>query len=208
MIMYYNHLASIWSCIPLVTFNDVKGLLFHIIFIPMWLTSAFLWTLYIPYWYLNSYSIFCIFLLTLSPFNPYLLLGISIHWLLTLMETAFEALGRIPILNILFLENSPSSSISYFKYSLSDALSPSKTLFSWTGALVAWSIIIPYEYYSTVIKYISKSHLYLLAQPSVSSHTFDIPDTNITELKNVLIDKTYERVNRIHIFHCYQLYMN
>ena len=53
------------------------------------------------------------------------------------------------------------------------------------SALIARSTIITHEYDNIVIKYMVKSYLYCLAQPSVSSHIVDIPDTNITDSNNV-----------------------
>ena len=47
-----------------------------------------------------------------------------------------------------------------------------------------------------------------MAQPLVSCHTVHITDTNIPESKNIVIDKTYKRVNHMHIVHCHHLYMN
>ena len=67
--------------------------------------------------------------------------------------------------------------------------------------------MIPYEDDNTVIEYIHKSHIYILAQPSVSSHTVDITVTNITDSKT-LIYEPYEHVNHMHPVHCRHLYMN
>ena len=66
---------------------------------------------------------------------------------------------------------------------MSVVFSLSTTLFSLQSAFIEWSIIIPYEDYNTAIKYISKAHIYCLAQPSVYYHTIDIPDTNIPDSK-------------------------
>ena len=65
--------------------------------------------------------------------------------------------------------------------SFSVAFSPSATLFPQPGALISLSIIITHKDYNTVIKYTAKSHIYFLEQPSVYSHTVEIPDTNITD---------------------------
>ena len=43
---------------------------------------------------------------------------------------------------------------------MSVALSPSTTLFPWSGVFIARSIIILYEDDDTVIKYTPKPHLY------------------------------------------------
>ena len=75
------------------------------------------------------------------------------------------------------------------------------------GAFIAQYIIILYEDDNTVIKYIYKANLYLLTQPPVSSHTFDIPVTHILCYKKKLIDEPYDHVNPIHIVHFHHLYM-
>ena len=54
---------------PSIKFNYGNSFLFRLIFIPLGLTSEFLWTLHIHDWYLNIYSQFCIFVLPLVPFN-------------------------------------------------------------------------------------------------------------------------------------------
>ena len=179
--MSYNTLASIWICFSLITFNYGNSFLFHLIFMPLWLTSDFLWTFYIFYWYLNSYSLFCIFVIPLSPFNPSLLLKIFIHWYANLMETSFEALVIIPIFYVSLLASLSIGSICSFKWNVSIPLILSTTFFPWPGALILISVIITYEDYNTVIKYISKAHIYLLEQPPVSYLTVYIPHTNIPE---------------------------
>ena len=91
---------------------------------------------------------------------------------------------------------------------MSVAFSPSTTLFTLPGALIEWSIIIPYEDYNTFIKYISKSHLYCSAQPLVYSQTVFLPVTNVPDSREKLIDEPYEHVNHMYLFHCHHLYMN
>ena len=152
--------------------------------------------------------VFFIFVLPLSQFNIVLLFRICRHWSANFMETYFKALGSIPIIVVSLLANLPISSIFPFKQRFSVALSPSTKLFLWHGAFIALSIIIPYEDGNTVLKYINKAHLYWFSQPSVSSHTVDIPETNSTDPKINSIDETYEYVNHMHIVHCCHLYMN
>ena len=43
---------------------------------------------------------------------------------------------------------------------------------------------MPYEYDTTVIKYIPKAHLYFLAKPPVYSQTVDLTLANIPYSKN------------------------
>ena len=96
------------------------------------------------------------------------------------MEKPFEALEIIPIFDVLLLDNLPISSICYFKSIFSDALIPSTALFPLPGSLIA-QIIITYEDYNIVNKNISKSHLYCLAQSSVSYRNLHKSDTNIPD---------------------------
>ena len=99
-----------WDVLPLITFNDGNSLLLHLIFIPLWLTSEFLRTLYKRYWYLYSdLSIECF--ATFESIHIYLLLIIFIHWSKNLMDTSFAALVSIPIFDLLLLANLPISSI-------------------------------------------------------------------------------------------------
>ena len=181
MIISYYTLSSIWICFFINTFNDGKSLLFHMIFVPLRLTSEFRWNFYMFYCYFNSYSLFWIFLIPLIPFNLSLSFRMFIHWSTNFMETYFEALGSIPILDVSFLANLPIIFVFFFKQRLPVALSPSTTLLPWTGALIARYIIISYEDDNKFIKYITKAHLYFMVQPSVSYHTVDIPHTNISE---------------------------
>ena len=71
--------------------------------------------IFIYYLYLNSDSLFCIFVIPFSPFNIYLLLIMCIRWSVNLIETSFESLGSIPIFDVSLLANLPISSIFSFK---------------------------------------------------------------------------------------------
>ena len=73
----------------------------------------------------------------------------------------------------------------------------STKLFPRSGALIERSIIIPHEYYNTVIKYMAKAHIYCLEQQSMSSYTVDIPDTDINDSNMFLLDEIYDRVNHM-----------
>ena len=72
------------------------------------------------------------------------------------------------------------------------ALSPSTEFSPQLYGLITQSIIIPYKDDNTVIKGISKAHLYCLSQQPVYSHTVYIPDTNIPDSNIYLLDETYE----------------
>ena len=94
-----------------------------------------------------------------------------------------------------------------FKNRFSVAFSPPTTVLPWLSALIAWYIIVPYEYDNTVIKYVAKAHLYFLPKLLVSSHAVHILDTYIL-FQSFKIYETYYHVNHIHIIHCRHLYMN
>ena len=91
-----------------------------------------------------------------------------------------------------------------FKYRFSVAFSPSTTVSLQPYRLIAWYIIVPYEYDNTFINYVAKAHLYLVPKLLVSSHAVHILDTYIL-FQSFKIYETYYHVNHIHIIHCRQL---
>ena len=106
-----------WDAFQLITFSDGNIFLFHTIFIPLWLTSDFLWTLCIRDWYFNINYIFWVCMIPLSQFNLSALLRMFIYWSANLMKTFFEALVRISTFDVSLLANLPTISIFSFKYS-------------------------------------------------------------------------------------------
>ena len=87
----------------LITFNYRNSLLFNIILIPLWLTSEFLWILFIHYWYLNSDYPFIIFVLPLRTFYLYLLLIMFIHWSVILRRRLLKDWGSFQTLMCRYL---------------------------------------------------------------------------------------------------------
>ena len=113
-----------WLIIPLlpyrayfrlIKFNDGNRLLLHWNFIPLCLTSLFLWKFYKRDWYLNSYYLFLVFLLPLITFNLYFLSRMGRHFYANLMETYFYTMGSIALFYVSLLTNLPIISIFSFK---------------------------------------------------------------------------------------------